>query len=531
MKLGTAHVNIKANLKPLKAGLKKARGMVKSSLGSIGKAATSALLIPFRAIGLVVKGVGVLAKTAFNIMKKAALALLSVLRTVLSTLIRTVKIAAVGFSAISIASIKMAMDAEESENLFEVSMGNMADSVRKWSDAISTALGLNRFEVREFVSVFNVMMESMGIAPKFTAEMSKALTKLAFDMASFFNLKPSEAFQKLQAGITGEAEPLKRLGILISETTVKNFLLTKGIIEQGETLTEQQKVMGRFFLIMEQTKKAQGDLARTLDSTTNVWRTIKTLIKETSIEFGFSLLPAVTKVMIVFRTFLQNNKDAVKAWGEAVVKWVGFVVWVFRRWFGTIKSGEVGKVFEEITAIALNFGGKLMRGVKNVIIPLAVDIGVAIWDALKPQLIKLKNFMLFSLLPPPDELASILLDLKDKITSMSIETGLSFGQNMVDSMITAIKESELANVLADKATEALNKIKTAAKGKVAGTKLGRLAGGEVSGSQFFHGLMSLMGVPGAQEHLLRSITIENARSRGVLEQIRDGGQRNVGDIR
>ena len=125
------------------------------------------------------------------------------------------------------AAIKLAMDAEESSNLFEVSMGDMVDVAKKWSEQLSDSLGINRFESQKLIGVFNVMLKSLGQNEQAAYDMSKGLTELGYDMASFFNLKPAEAFQKLQAGITGEAEPLKRLGILISETTVKNFLLTK----------------------------------------------------------------------------------------------------------------------------------------------------------------------------------------------------------------------------------------------------------------------------------------------------------------
>ena len=197
-----------------------------------------------------------------------------------------------GFAAVGAASINMAMDAVESENLFEVAMGGMADSARDWSEELRTNLGLNAFEVRKSVSTFNQMLSSMGLTETAAFDMSKGLTQLSFDMASFFNLAPDIAFQKLQAGITGEVEPLKRLGIIVNETTIKNTALDHGLIQLGDTMTEQQKIQARYIAIMEQTANAQGDLARTMDSPTNRLRILKEQVKEVGIEIGISLLPA-----------------------------------------------------------------------------------------------------------------------------------------------------------------------------------------------------------------------------------------------
>lgn len=193
--------------------------------------------------------------------------------------------------AIGAASVKMAMDAVESENLFEVSMGKMATSARKWSEDISDSLGLNEYAVRKSVATFNVMLESMGLGEQAAFGMAKGLTQLSYDMASFYNLKPDEAFQKLQAGISGEIEPLKRLGIVINETTVKAYAYKTGIAEVGKELTEQQKVQARYQLIMEQTSKAQGDLARTAESPANKLRVLKERTTELGIELGMKLLP------------------------------------------------------------------------------------------------------------------------------------------------------------------------------------------------------------------------------------------------
>ncbi|MFA5433126.1 MAG: hypothetical protein WC319_09745 [Candidatus Paceibacterota bacterium] len=210
---------------------------------------------------------------------------------------------------IGVAFGKMAMEAVESESLFEVSMGSMADSARKWSEQLSDSLGLNQYELRKTAGVFNVMFDSMGLAEEASYNMSTSLTELAYDMASFYNLNTEDAIQKLQAGITGEAEPLKRLGIIINETTVYQTALREGIIQTGEQMTEQEKVQARYRTIMDQTAKAQGDLARTIESPANQLRVLKDQVKETAISFGELLLPAMSSMLGVANDMVSKFKD------------------------------------------------------------------------------------------------------------------------------------------------------------------------------------------------------------------------------
>lgn len=207
---------------------------------------------------------------------------------------------------IGTAMAKTAMEAVESENLFEVSMGNMAKAARDWSVELSKSLGLNQYEIRQNVGTMNVMLKSMGLAEDASYDMAKGLTQLAYDMASFYNLNPEEAFQKLQAGITGETEPLKRLGIVINETAIKTYALKEGIIEQGETMTEQEKILARYGAIMEFTSAAQGDLARTMDSPSNKLKILQSRVKETATSFGMLLLPTVSKFLDIANTWAEK---------------------------------------------------------------------------------------------------------------------------------------------------------------------------------------------------------------------------------
>jgi TP901 family phage tail tape measure protein len=199
--------------------------------------------------------------------------------------------------AVGAAATKMAMDAVESEQLFSVSMGKMEDSARKWSERLSDSLGVNAYEIRKNVGTFNVMFKSMEVGEAAAYEMSKGLTELANDIASFYNISTDNAFDKLQSGMVGMSRPLQDLGIIVNETTTKGWAMTNGLIRQGQEMTEAQKVIARYAVIMERTSDAQGDLARTMDSPTNKLRILKSQIQESAISLGQALLPSLNKLL------------------------------------------------------------------------------------------------------------------------------------------------------------------------------------------------------------------------------------------
>ncbi|MGI6152171.1 MAG: hypothetical protein ACOYIR_09560, partial [Christensenellales bacterium] len=212
-------------------------------------------------------------------------------------------------------ALLMANDVVESEQLFEVSMGRMADKARSWSDKISGELGLNPYEMRKNVGMLNTMFNSMGLGEQEAYDMATSMTELANDMASFYNLSNEEAFTKLRAGITGEAEPLKALGILIDEQTISQYAYKNGIAKTGKALTQQQKIQARYGAIMQQTSKAQGDLARTMDSPTNQLRRLNAEFDLAKIALGQALQPALISVLPVMTNFATGLANVLSGAG------------------------------------------------------------------------------------------------------------------------------------------------------------------------------------------------------------------------
>ncbi len=266
-------------------------------------------------------------------------------------------------------ALTMAMQVEESENLFKVAFGNMADAAKKWSDDVADSLGLNRFELRKTSATFDTMLKSMGLSEQAAFDMSTSLTELGIDLASFRDLEFEEAFNKIQAGITGETEGLKRLGIIINETTIQQFAWNTGLVENGKKLTEQEKILARYGSLMEQTKDAQGDFARTQDGATNSLKAFKDQVNELLADLGTGLIPMFKRVLNILKPMVKRIgelSDNQKKWAlntALVLTVLGPLLFIVPK----VVRGIVGL---RNATIALNVATKAFLGTIGVVVAL-----------------------------------------------------------------------------------------------------------------------------------------------------------------
>jgi len=390
MGLGKATVNITANLKPLKEGLARAKSAVSSSVTRISR--------DIKKIGKVARGVQKSLKFAVKFSG------VGFVLGGLKKIINLSKLATAAILGIGIASVKIATDIEETENLFRISMGSMAEEAEAFAKDYSRSLGLFENDTKKALGTFQLMLTSMGIAEKESFQMSKQLVTLANDIASFRNQRPADVFLKLQAGITGEAEPLKRLGILVNDAIIKQLALEKGLLKVDKArkktiktqvngsikatqatkkntraLTDAEKVTLRYDAIVKATTKDQGDMSRTLDDTANVFRAVISQIKRTGGTIGKELLPQVTKAGIGIRDALKNNQDKFETWAKKSAGAIGLVIGKFKQYIDFAKTGDFKLIFEDLGKI---FGdlAKETVGLFKKINPIAVELGKKIGE-------------------------------------------------------------------------------------------------------------------------------------------------------
>jgi hypothetical protein len=277
----------------------------------------------------------------------------------------------------------LSSDAEETENLFAVSMGDMADDAEVWVQKTSKVLGLYETDVRKSVGTFHLMFTNMGIGEEAAYDMATSLTQLSADMTSFYNLRPGEAFEKLSSGMVGMSRPLRDIGIVIDEAAIKTYAYTSGLARQGEELTQEQEILARYQLVMILTDKAQGDLLRTWYSAENVKRRLQVEIKRTAEAYGDVLKPIIVEIMLQVEKFvlwLRGLSDEKK---ELIVK-IGLVAFalgplalaigVVLKVVGTLITA-VGVLGKALVFLTTNPIGAVVAAIGAVIAIL-----VALWN-------------------------------------------------------------------------------------------------------------------------------------------------------
>jgi hypothetical protein len=232
-----------------------------------------------------------------------------------ANLSRNFAIAGAAFAGVAIGlgkSIKVASDLSESVNAVNVAFGKSAKGILDFGKTTSTTLGISSVDFNNAAVRFSAFAERIVGSGKDTSGFIKEISTRAADFASVFNIDVAEAMAVFQSGLAGEAEPLKRFGINLLETEVKAFAVRTEMIKQGETLTEQQKVLARYGLIMESTSKTAGDFANTSGGLANGMRILQAQIVDTQGEIGMALLPALQEVLPIVRGLVTQFGEKLK---------------------------------------------------------------------------------------------------------------------------------------------------------------------------------------------------------------------------
>ncbi|ACL77327.1 phage tail protein [Ruminiclostridium cellulolyticum] len=166
-------------------------------------------------------------------------------------------------------SMELASNLTEVQNVVDVTFGSMAADINAWSKNMLSGFGLSELSAKKYSSTLGAMMKSSGLVGTQMEGMSKKLTELSADMASFYNLSNDEAFEKIRSGISGETEPLKQLGVNMSVANMEAYALTQGIKKQYSEMSQAQQTLLRYNYLLSVTKDAQGDFARTSGSWAN----------------------------------------------------------------------------------------------------------------------------------------------------------------------------------------------------------------------------------------------------------------------
>ncbi len=242
-------------------------------------------------------------------------------------------------------AIKLGSDLQEIQNIVDVTFGNLNREINEFAKNAVTQFGLSELSAKQFTSTMGAMLKSMGLSTREAADMGMAIAGLAGDFASFYNLDPAEAFYKIRSGISGEIEPLRQLGIILSVANLEQFALTQGITKSYNAMTQQEQALLRYNYLLSVTSDAQGDFARTSDSWANQTRILSEQFNSLKAAIGSGLISAFTPVLRWINTIIAGLQTVANVFRQ-----------VMALLFGKAPSSGAGSVQKEVSKLADGFG-------------------------------------------------------------------------------------------------------------------------------------------------------------------------------
>ena len=185
----------------------------------------------------------------------------------------------------------------ENVNLFNVSLGKYASAAQVYAETVGDIMGVDPSAWMRNQGIFMTLATGFGVAGDRAYVMSQQLTQLGYDLSSFFNISVEDAMQKLQSGISGELEPLRRLGYDLSQAKLEAVALSLGIDKSVSSMTQAEKAQLRYYAIMTQVTTAHGDMARTLDAPANQMRILKAHVEQAGRAIGSIFIPALNAIL------------------------------------------------------------------------------------------------------------------------------------------------------------------------------------------------------------------------------------------
>lgn len=288
-----------------------------------------------------------------------------------------------------------ASDLTEVQNVVDTTFGQSAAAIDKFADTALKSYGLTTLQAEQYSSTLGTMYKSMGVGADRTLTMSKNMTALAGDMASFYNLDPAKAFDKIRAGVSGETEPLKELGINMNVANLQAYALSKGINANYNDMTQAQQATLRYGYLMQATADAQGDFSKTSDSYANQQRLFQTNLQRLSGTVMSAMIPALSSAMQSLNDFLGSmDTDAMSGFVSQIADMVVAFLPMVQQILPLI-----GNLLQMILPPLISVGQQIM--------PIIISVVQTLLTAIQPLIPPIMQFVQ-ALLPPIQEVLTAL---------------------------------------------------------------------------------------------------------------------------
>ena len=234
-------------------------------------------------------------------------------------------------------------DFYEATDLFHNAMGNLSGEADTLISKMQGLLGVDPTKAMTYMATIQSLGTSFGLASDKAYVLSKNLTQLAYDEGSYWNKDVAETFTAMSSAISGEIEPIRRLGVDLSQARLQQELLALGFNKQVSSLSQADKAVLRYIAIMKQTANVQGNLAQTIQSPANQIKILKAQLDMLAKSVGSLLYPALKSILPPLIAAVQLIREFV----EWVAKLMGVKV-VFTDFTKSADSvGGIGDAMDD----------------------------------------------------------------------------------------------------------------------------------------------------------------------------------------
>ncbi len=322
--------------------------------------------------------------------------------------------------------LQYASSLNEVQNVVDTTFGKSASVIDSFADTALKSYGLSTLQAKQYSSVLGSMYKSMGVGSQQTLTMSQNMTALAGDMASFYNLDPDEAFEKIRAGVSGETEPLKQLGINMSVANLQAYAMSQGIKTNYNDMTQAQQATLRYNYLLKATSDAQGDFSKTSGSFANQQRLLQTNLQQVAGEIMQKMLPALGSAMQQVNGFVNSlDTDAI---GNFVGQLANMAVAIVPLAMQLMPL--VGNLLQMILPPLISIGQQIM--------PIIIQVVQTFLTALQPLIPPIMQFVQ-ALLPPIVQVLTAISPLLIQIANI-VGTVLGPVLSFVVTVITKIAD-------------------------------------------------------------------------------------------
>lgn len=255
-------------------------------------------------------------------------------------------------------AMETASDLTEVQNVVDTTFGNMADKVDKLSEHSITDFGMSELTAKQISSRFQAMGTAMGFTQEKMSDMSIELTKLAADMASFYNVEQADVAKSLQSVFTGTTAPLRQYGIDLTQATLQEWALKQGLDADIKSMSQAEKTMLRYHYVLANTTAAQGDFARTADTWANSVRILKQNFEQLASVIGGTLVNVFKPIVKAANAAMSAIISFAKTISNALGKIFG--------WTYEVSSGGIVQDFSDVGEFASGGGGGASGATDNL---------------------------------------------------------------------------------------------------------------------------------------------------------------------